>query len=149
MNRLTAEHFEAITDIPQRRLAFANYIKRYYNTNNRSVMMGEGEDSSCIYSASENSPGCAIGQFLTKEAAAKLDGNSPTYGMNVQAVLTKDELKDCIPGWMEEMGSDFLNACQRLHDSPDNWDDNGLSARGEQWFEEYILTRFLRHVKEN
>jgi hypothetical protein len=123
MNQLTGEHFAAINDINQRRHAFIDYISRFYNANNRAT-----SGSTCIYSKTDNSPGCAIGQFLPADLSAELDQSRGTHIETIS--IHKQSLYLKIPAWMREMGVKFLLDCQRVHDDGVNWSEAGIDSCG-------------------
>ena len=122
-NQLSGEHFAAINDINQRRHAFIDYIGGFYNVNSRAT-----SGSTCIYSKTGNSPGCAIGQFLSADLSAELDQSRGVYIETVS--IHKQSLYLKIPAWMREMGVAFLLKCQRTHDDGVYWCDAGISSCG-------------------
>lgn len=133
MQQLTGEHFAAINDINQRRHAFIDYIGRFYNLNNRAA-----SGSTCFYSKTDNSPGCAIGQFLPAELSAELDNLD---GMHIEKIsIHKQSLYLKIPAWMREMGVKFLLDCQSVHDDGVNWGKAGINSCG---------VYRVREIKEN
>jgi hypothetical protein len=73
------------------------------------------------------STGCAIGRFLKPEDAIKIDSHDP---MSIHNVLSHGELKDLIPQWMQDLGTEFLKQVQGIHDNDFNWNEEGLTPLG-------------------
>lgn len=108
--------YEKIKSIKQRRRAFLKDIKEFYNSNNRAV----NSKGTCLYQATKNSPGCAIGRWLDEKPFCDLTVNS-------------DKVQKFLPKWMTEMGVEFLRLCQMLHDDKNNWNEQGLSQFGKEY----------------
>lgn len=110
--------------IEQRRLEILDWEKNNRNLNNRST---EGEGTvRCMYSGPI---GCAVGRLIDdKELCAELDADDDgaVYEPYVFAQL---------PYHIKELGQDFLNDLQNLHDNSQAWNENGLSSRGKELYE--------------
>lgn len=93
----------------------------FYNSTNRAL----DEGGNCVYHPTKNSPGCAIGRHMSKEALEKVGRSS--YAVSADIVY------EWLPMWIKELGKDFLVEVQRLHDRFEYWEDTGLSERGEEY----------------
>lgn len=124
-SKIVKPNLAAIKDIRQRRRTYLKYVKDFYNINNRGF---NTKNNLCQYAQIENSPGCAIGQFLSPKTAKKLDKESAEGIYGVMAAVDTCKL---IPQWMEEMHPEFLHYLQCFHDRKENWDANGLSSEGK------------------
>ncbi len=111
--------FATIKNIKERQLAFLKFTVGFYNSNNRAerphVDTASDDNCTCVYFPLKNSPGCAIGQHCPN--AKELSGAARNCF-------------DKLPDWMQEMGVEFLDEIQRLHDFGRNWDANGMSTDG-------------------
>lgn len=132
-------NFAEIEDIKARRKAFIEDEASFYHSGNRAVMpYGDGKYR-CVYTPTETSPGCAIGRHLDRDCVIireNLIGSIGTFLQSYNAYLVNST-----PLWMREMGSEFLQSCQTLHDEESFWDENGLSEAGKVRFNQ-ILEEF-------
>jgi len=119
-----------IKNINQRRLKFLELTASFYNKTNRRVV-NKSRESYCLYSSSKDSPGCAIGRWVSKDSDLDFDTIAPVYSEGVFRNL---------PKWMQEMGKKFLCTVQLFHDSDCNWNEKGLSNSGNRIYED-IKTR--------
>ncbi len=122
------EYFSEIPDIQDRRRAFLKDTVEHYNKDNRSET-----DTGCLYyPAKRNSKGCAIGRWLDKDLAKKMDGAAEKFnhifGTDIGSL--QSVFKDELPNWMLEMGIYFLIQVQLLHDVTKNWDKKGITDSG-------------------
>lgn len=123
--------FEQIIDIKARRRAFIEDEAAFYNSKNRCA-----DAMGCYYHPLPHSPGCAIGRHL--------DRNSEVIRRKLKGTITNileftgRNTKDYFPTWMLEMGSCFLRDCQFLHDDAENWNENGLSKKGKEYFNQLL-----------
>ncbi len=122
IERKNGDFFAAIPDIKAREKAFLDYVAEFYNLNNRA----ETPSGGCVYRALENSPGCAIGQFLPVELQRKC------YGSITDIYYYRPEEFNHFPDWMQEMSIDFLLEVQQLHDVTPYWSETGISEYGRQ-----------------
>lgn len=83
-----------------------NAIDYYWGKPERKCLSKIG--STCIYSPSDTSMGCAIGRLVSKKVAVKLDELGSSVG-NL-------EIFELLPEWLKAMGQDFLHSLQSLHD---------------------------------
>ncbi len=134
MNKLGAK-YKAIKNVDERRKAFLLDVAGFYNSSNRAL----AEDGACVYSATNVSPGCAIGRCLSPSLRRRLD-KGVTKG--IFSIYHKPYLQNRLPKWMVEMGPSFLNAVQRFHDHETNWTNNGLSEMGKRNFEFLKFSNF-------
>ena len=86
-----------------------DYVTGYYNLSNRAV-----ENGCCSYRTSDGRR-CAIGLFWP-EANYKFKPFWDAYRH--------------LPKEVRQMGLDFLQYMQLLHDTPSHWTAEGLSANG-------------------
>lgn len=114
-----AESFAAMTNLDERRFAFLKETVQFYNSRNRSTTLR----GTCLYKATETSPGCAIGRFLPNDGKFDLD--------RICGVKFAVSIGGQLPAWMMEMGIEFLAAIQSLHDFKEYWTDTGLSEIGK------------------
>lgn len=121
--------YEQIPSIQIRRIEFLKDTISIYNENNRAI----SSTGYCCYSVTNSSPGCAIGRHLPKELAAELDmyAVSPTDGSFIPASVMQAVFSGKIPNWMAEMGSNYLQAIQYLHDHTFHWNADGMTALGK------------------
>ena len=127
-------------------LEFLEDTIKYYseNTQRRCV-----NGTSCFYSpipANKEgiSEGCAIGRFLDKDFALKIDkeGNNDIFDGDTSIIkvltvlLEKEENKSKFPDWMLKMEFLFLSDIQALHDAKSHWDKNGLTQEGLEYVDE-------------
>lgn len=116
--------------IEQRRLEILDWEKNNRTSLNRSTK-GE-ENVRCAYSGPI---GCAVGRLIDdKELCAELDAedDGAVYERHVFAQL---------PDHIKELGQDFLNDLQVLHDSSQAWNENGLSSLGKNLYEKIKAQR--------
>jgi hypothetical protein len=110
-----------MTELQQKQLAFLEDTAAFYNSGNRCL----DEHGSCMYYL-EGKAGCAIGRHVPdKDLCRKWDAKS-----DLGTGVTDDSIFDALPENLHELGQDFLNRVQDLHDSDSNWDCDGLSAIG-------------------
>lgn len=130
MKKLTVQKLVSIKDIKERRRAFLEDTKNFYNYNNRALRHSSYPHGGkfCVYSPTVNSPGCAIGRWAPKLARRKFDAVS-VFG---------DGIAERLPVWMIEMGLDFLGEVQVLHDTPFYWNDTGLSDKGKKAYRRIV-----------
>ena len=102
------------------------------------------EQGACKYrggSVEHKSYGCAIGRQLSKKNRNKLDEMFPD-GKSINNLLL-GEGAELLPKWMRNMNSSFLSELQSLHDSNNNWNEDGLNDAGKEnievWFGNYNL----------
>lgn len=124
--RKSGDFFAAISDIKARQRAFLDYTASFYNSNNRATA-----EYRCVYRATPTSPGCAIGQFMSPDLAAKCQGT-------IGDVFRYAEYRHQLPIWMVEMGREFLSSIQRLHDEVVYWNDGGLNSYGKLYYNEIV-----------
>lgn len=100
--------------VPTTREQFLKDMIQHFNIENRGV----DEDENCYYQK-----GCAIGRYLSKSFAKRLDGcrsKSPVVCF----------VFDDLPPQLQALGKDFLREVQLLHDNPDFWNKDGISKYG-------------------
>ena len=107
-----------IQDIEARKRKFLEYTVNFYNLTNRRFDDREGV---CKYNACETSPGCAIGRWPEKGSG---------FPFHMKGYIERESISSKLPAWMKEMGIDFLQSVQHLHDDESNWDSKGLSEQG-------------------
>lgn len=102
---------EEIT-LSQKRNKFLDDMLVYYSTNPRGCV---GERKICYYSSN-----CAIGRLLDDDLCRELDSQPSA----VRYIFHK------LPIALQELGVDFLESIQILHDTDSNWDESGLNSYG-------------------
>lgn len=105
-----------------------NETVELYNSTNRAF---DQRMKQCVYSPSENSPGCAIGRLLTPELCEELDKAFPS-SVGERKVFNR------LPEEIQVLGQDFLVKLQQLHDQSDNWNEIGLTQKGSEMMEVII-----------
>lgn len=91
-------------------------------------------DSNCWYSPEtidkKTSEGCAIGRCLDKDNAISIDRDFE-LGVGIKDLIDDKDVR--IPDYMYDLGYNFLDRCQSLHDKNDNWDftNISLSSKGQ------------------
>ena len=107
-------------------LAFLNETAAHFNLNNRSTTSNEG----CSYLPKEGvSEGCAIGRKIAdKKLCAELDEFG--YIGSTADETSSARVFNKLPQELQDLGQDFLNVVQQLHDSEYNWTETGLSPVG-------------------
>lgn len=101
--------------LSSKRLEFLTETVNFYNSENRSVDM-------LYYDQYGN--GCAIGRMLPVDLAASLPSHSNVCDSVVFNVL---------PDEMQELGREFLQKIQFLHDDHRHWNKSGLTWIGEDY----------------
>ena len=90
------------------------------NSNNRSV---DANTKGCTYSGEI---GCAVGRLVEdKDLCSRLD-NSALSG------VCRTEVFNQLPENVKELGQEFLQDLQKLHDNYQYWNENGLSDSGNK-----------------
>ena len=112
--------------------------------------------SVCKYIQPDNKPhskGCAIGMYLSDEAANELEGNGGIF-----EILLDETLIPYLPKWMLKMDRSFLTNIQHLHDCDDYWCDDNITEEGIEYvkliceknelnFDELIFPKYLELSK--
>jgi len=112
--------------LQEKRLAYLEDTIQHYNSNNRAVK----PDRKCVYIPVFNehgekiSDGCAIGRKCSLNIAEKLSKTNCSIDMTESFNLLTEEMK--------ELGVGFLVSIQKLHDSPDCWNAEGISEIGKE-----------------
>lgn len=111
--------------IEQKRMELLQETADHYNRHNRC-----SANNSCCYSPKTIglegiSEGCAIGRKISKKLAKKLD--SLDY-----STVDDSTVFDRLPQKLRELGTEFLQALQSLHDYDGYWDESGLSEYGRK-----------------
>lgn len=115
-----------ISELKQKRKEFLDDTWQYYaeDISRRAVegIIGNVAKSSCKYKTSDGRK-CSIGRHIPDDVYDPIiEGNSIIGGM-----VTKR-----IPSNILELGIEFLQEIQQLHDCDDNWYKLGLSSLGEE-----------------
>jgi len=108
-------------------LEFLNETVNHYNKNNRSAtLINEtfGENKCSYFPQNNKSLGCAIGRHVSDKDLCKEWDKLPNDKSSVYAIFEQ------LPEYLRLLDCNFLLAIQRLHDNPNNWDENGLSETG-------------------
>ncbi len=108
--------------IQERRLEILKWEKENRNATNRSI-----RNTSCAYSGEI---GCAVGRLIEdKDLCARLDGLEYS-GVFLTPVFNQ------LPENIKELGKEFLDDLQKLHDRSCNWTVYGLSDWGNTFMAE-------------
>jgi hypothetical protein len=109
-------------------------VKRYAGyPEKRAIEPAEGySDGRCHYIMPDGRR-CAIGSEVSKRDAEKLENSGGTAC----------SLMSFFPYRLYRLGADFLNEIQRLHDQSNNWDEHGLTDKGERQYN-YIIENFIK-----
>jgi hypothetical protein len=101
--------------IQQRQIEILEWERNNRNINNRCYSIEEG----CTYSGEI---GCAVGRIIEdKNLCEEFDGIG---SVEIDVVFYE------LPEEIQDLGLDFLQDLQDLHDSYLNWDQSGLSPNG-------------------
>lgn len=123
-----------------RMIAWLEYTVRFYTLDNRAWCM---DKQGCVYHpVPEVSPGCAIGQMLSREMIDELGGTSP----GIQYVLKwYPGILDMHDRWLLDFDPVFLQYLQKVHDAADNFNINTKlwSLRGWE-----VIGELLYYVKQ-
>jgi hypothetical protein len=117
------------------RIDFLQDTVKHFNSTNRGVFTDEEGGQGCAYAA-----GCAIGRHIPLGLANELDTYSDEE-YNGSAVC-EPAIFNKLPENLRELGQSFLSRIQNLHDAKGNWDENGLTPVGLDYYKlilEYIL----------
>lgn len=107
--------------IEKRRLEILDWEKDNRNINNRSV----NSVSMCAYSGPI---GCAVGRLVSdKDLCYKMDSLDDSSIYHVFSLLPED---------VRELGKGFLSVVQELHDTNVYWNENGLTSRGMENYDD-------------
>lgn len=117
-----------IKDINKRRLKFLELTASFYNSTNRAEKIDQYNNRKyCVYESFGGTPGCAIGRWVSKDSDFDFSIISPVFASGIFNKL---------PMWMREMGKNFLQGIQLLHDHSNNWNKQGLTELGQKILEE-------------
>ena len=119
--------------IKERRKEILQWERDNRNSNNRSV---DAKTKGCIYSGEigcaakgciySGEIGCAVGRLIEdKDLCSRLD-NSALSG------VCRTEVFNQLPENVKELGQEFLQDLQKLHDNYQYWNENGLSDSGNK-----------------
>ncbi len=110
--------FKNKSSIQNKQLKVLNETISHYNIGNR------GYSGVCQYITGDGRK-CAIGRLITDDLASNLEKNYGGKRVNdVFKFLPKD---------IQELGEDFLEYLQTLHDSRHYWNETGLTDSGKSF----------------
>lgn len=117
-------------DMKEQMLKMLEDTANHYNSNNRAMK----DNGQCMYLA-PNGNKCAVGRYLNEEhkdykAALRFNFGVGKLLKRFPNILTVD-----VP-------ISFLSSLQDLHDRGSNWNEKGLSEKGEEYYQE-IKSRIL------
>lgn len=101
----------------------------HYNSSNRS----QDKALACCYSGPQDRR-CAIGRIMTEDGLekvirARMNANNLAAVMNAFGPdIVQEEWR---PLFATKEGIEFAIQVQKLHDTNENWDENGLTERGQ------------------
>lgn len=96
-----------------------------WEKNNRTALNRAVINDRCVWQATKNSPGCAVGRLCT-----------PALQQILSTLPSGEDPTLYIPDSVKKLGHPFLQHIQALHDSPENWTDKGLSNLGMETWDE-------------
>ena len=109
-----------MNELQQKQLDFLEDTVKYYS---EDISRRAVKNSSCRYRTNDGRK-CAIGRFIPDDL----------YNEKIEEHCIDEIFKyKCIPDELKELGVNFLRNIQHLHDFDSNWDDCGLSSKGEEW----------------
>lgn len=102
--------------VPESKETFLVDMLNHFNSNNRGTFYDEmAEKDICSYK-----DGCAIGRYLDIRTAIDWDES-------------EDNLSNLLEEWnipeFNNLGYNFLNSMQIIHDDPNNWNEYGPTKR--------------------
>ncbi len=109
----------------KKRLEVLQDTVKYYTTNVKRRCVDKNNE--CSYSAktlNKSSQGCAVGRLIPPKLRLEWDKKYPNKS------ISGIQCKETLPENLLELGINFLNDLQSLHDQPNNWDKEGLTQRG-------------------
>ncbi len=108
-----------MTPKQEKQLAVLNETIAFYNSANRSINnTGHG---ACMYINNKGNK-CAIGRLVTDELARTLEANMLKSASDIFHLLPKE---------VQDLGLNFLEHLQVLHDNSHVWNTTGLTRDGE------------------
>ena len=112
-------------ELAAKRRAFVEETAAHYNSKNRSMNTKNG---ACMYSpAHAGTEGCAIGRKVAdKNLCRTFDEQYCNSAVSATSVFTQ------LPPELQELGVDFLDEVQLLHDETYYWCEGGLNASGRE-----------------
>lgn len=120
-------------EIKKRRLEILQWEKDNRNINNMNMRNG----GACMYTPLPGKPyGCGVGRLLPVELCHKLDERGKDY--NASPLVSEDFVQDLLPPEIKELGIDFLQDLQTLHDTLPHFNEKGLTAYGQETFDELV-----------
>lgn len=127
-----------MTDLQTKQLAVLDATCAEYNSTNRAA-----DGDKCYYLHAETNRRCAIGRLLSDEQAKYLETNFDYVGLLFdKCYASTHDVQKSIYNTLSEYGKSFLIDLQDLHDDGKNWDEDGLSRRGKEYFE-HIRSKIL------
>lgn len=128
-----------MTDLQTKQLAVLDATCAEYNSTNRADIGGD----KCFYLHAETNRRCAIGRLLSDDQAKYLETNFKVVSKLFKNFSTStNDVQKSIYNTLSEYGKSFLIDLQDLHDDGKNWDEDGLSRRGKEYFE-HIRSKIL------
>lgn len=107
----------------------------YYSADTSRRCLGHGR---CYYSPkglATTGNGCAIGRWLPESLKESMDTAYDGNSLPVRLLFDSKEYSNFLsafPDMLKLLSPVFLSAVQRLHDSDDNWSENGISDEGKK-----------------
>lgn len=143
MNRIELiEALKAEKDINKARFLLLEETVKHYNSNNRCTdILGITSYCPDTQNIRHKSEGCGIGRLLDSELAKYIDTN-----INGYTAIMRDKVFSLMPDFIQILGKSFLQSIQNLHDSEENWDNNGFRTDKTYLIEdikrEYIINNY-------
>jgi len=119
-----------MNELQQKQLDFLEDTVKYYSEDTSRRAVG---NYSCRYRTNDGRK-CAIGRFIFDEL----------YNEKIEEYSIDEIFKHkCIPNELKELGVSFLCDIQYLHDRDFNWENCGLSSKGEELVE-FIKNKIIK-----
>lgn len=114
--------FELLSLIATKQIAFLDDTIGFYSEDPDKLRAHSKKAQGCVYTAIEDSPGCAVGRHLPVDLADLAEQES-------YSIITLLKHKSC-PKNLVELGQRYLSKVQNLHDNINNWNSLGISIVG-------------------
>lgn len=120
------------TELTNARKSFLeDTIKFYSEDTSRRAVREKGSVPKCVYRLNQEGliKKCAIGRHIRDE----------DYNPEIESpsgILTNLLAQEVLPIRVSQLGLEFLQNIQRLHDEDENWNESGISELGHQTVKE-------------
>ena len=100
----------------------------FYNSKNRGYDEVSGN---CVYEGSDGNR-CAVGRCMTDEGIKFVNKFPADGGSDVNVINEKVNIDSLLQEKYQGASLSFWKELQLLHDTPQCWDDSGITDRGKE-----------------